>query len=431
MYLDISNYAEIILQDSKDFSNYQMAKLVKHNRLNTRLDEIRKELNERQTRSLAKNYGKRFENVDDIYSQRVISDDSSHYILAKRNMQKRREEEEKELEKPKVENVHEKLEVIYETDELLLDSDEDSCEEVDIMEESRLIFEEISGKTDENGEIVEQRCETAKNKQIGKENEKSFTPTQREKVVENKPRFRAVIEVESDSDSESSDENVEQIESTENEVIVVDDGTVDTELQFAIEQSLKEQRKNTKSKDLNNLSDNISRKKSKDLEVCDKLDEKSESQWVPAITATKKESTDVKGQRAFGKKSSLKNSESVGNKSYKDTEKAIDNGNEISNFVKRVDRIDEVHTTLRAETESPVVTKESKTRAGIFKRKVSCLSNGSADSEEGLSKIQRLDSSDTDSVIAVENEESSESEGKVALVRRERALVHWNLEIIV
>jgi len=61
-----------------------MSKIVKHNRLNTRLVELRRDLNQRQTRTIARQYGANFLDNDDVYSSHLASDETAHYFLAKR-----------------------------------------------------------------------------------------------------------------------------------------------------------------------------------------------------------------------------------------------------------------------------------------------------------------------------------------------------------
>ncbi|XP_041359728.1 DNA repair protein complementing XP-G cells-like isoform X2 [Gigantopelta aegis] len=72
-----TNAAELP-QDAEDFSSYQMAKILKQSRLTTRLDAVRKELNVESCGDVSHHFG---DASGQIQSQRVVSDDTSHYIL--------------------------------------------------------------------------------------------------------------------------------------------------------------------------------------------------------------------------------------------------------------------------------------------------------------------------------------------------------------
>ncbi|KAK3605617.1 hypothetical protein CHS0354_027283 [Potamilus streckersoni] len=69
-------------KDSMDFSKYQITKLLKQSKLSNRLDEVRKELSTRSAGELTQDLEKDFFS-DEVQSSRVVSSDTSHYILIK------------------------------------------------------------------------------------------------------------------------------------------------------------------------------------------------------------------------------------------------------------------------------------------------------------------------------------------------------------
>jgi len=73
-------------QHSTDFSSFQLEGVLKRGKMNQRLEELYKEMNERHSGELAgiapqDSVG---ENTA-VKSQKILSEDSSHYILIKRN----------------------------------------------------------------------------------------------------------------------------------------------------------------------------------------------------------------------------------------------------------------------------------------------------------------------------------------------------------
>lgn len=420
-----------------------MSKLVKHNKLNTRLEKVRKELNQRQTHSLAKQYGGNINDTDDVYSQRMVSDDSSHYILVKRNLQKKRRKEQVDL-MSESEVVGELCKGPDEVDELLNDSDEDSGGDVDIMEESRLIFNELNNKHDEGSDIEKSELEnTSNNKMTG---EKIGDIVRGRSEVDDKPRFKAVIEVDSDSGSESSEDgellekHVVVEDPYDNDVIIIDDGLSDPELQFAIEQSLNEVYDASRSvkmdlidsrKDMGaqklpesetyfgesflkhavNFEGNSSLQESgTDDVVLGKSD-------VPVVTAGRRSGYNYsrQNQNWFGKSGTHKTGELKSSNEYNRelTEKntnAMETGGkkEVKTGTVSADRSygNEMESDLTGEIGQQMIM------SSIFKRKISCLSNESTNSSDGSSKVQRMDSSNASCVIEADSEDSSDSEGR-------------------
>lgn len=69
------------LQKSGDFSQYQLAGLLQRNNLNQRLEGVEKEMSQRRCGAVEEEYGQSDEH--DVESRRLLSEDSSHYILVK------------------------------------------------------------------------------------------------------------------------------------------------------------------------------------------------------------------------------------------------------------------------------------------------------------------------------------------------------------
>ncbi|XP_060587339.1 DNA excision repair protein ERCC-5 homolog [Ruditapes philippinarum] len=425
--------------DSKDFSKYQMAKLLKHNKVNTRLEEVRKEMNTRQTRSLTKNFKGRFQDSDDIYSQRVVSEDSAHYILAKRNLSQKKEDKSRKMMEVEAETVTDKLEVIAEVDELIVDSDDDSAGEVDILEESRLIFEELSGKTDEPDSNTENKRNIS-----GKTNEpndniedtrnktmKHVGVNRIEKQEKDKPRFRAVIEVESDSGTDTSDDSVKVVG---DETVVLDDSNVDPELQFAIELSLQEQRHTNVSKVKKlRVQDTELYKKTENVDAVSTKNKHSNRSGIPVVTAgrqTRQRSTEKRQQGIIEAEKSTKHQnkqskvENLIGSSVADSDDINKEGRMCSsesngrgfNDSKKENKVNErnngkssVDEQSNKETYTSRRTVTIEKKSGILKRNISCLSNESDGSGEEPNKVRKIDLSDVDTDADVS--ESSESDG--------------------
>lgn len=69
------------LQRSGDFSQYQLAGLLQRNNLNQRLEGVEKEMGQRGCGAVEDEYCQGQEH--NVESRRLISEDSSHYILIK------------------------------------------------------------------------------------------------------------------------------------------------------------------------------------------------------------------------------------------------------------------------------------------------------------------------------------------------------------
>jgi hypothetical protein len=73
------------MQVSDDFSNFQLSHLLKRGRLTQRLGTIRKEMNEKRAGELVTNVVDSEMNVNAIIqSQKIMSEETAHYILIKR-----------------------------------------------------------------------------------------------------------------------------------------------------------------------------------------------------------------------------------------------------------------------------------------------------------------------------------------------------------
>lgn len=69
------------LQRSGDFSQYQLAGLLQRNNLNQRLEGVEKEMSQHRYGAVEEEYSQGGE--QNVESRRLISEDSSHYILIK------------------------------------------------------------------------------------------------------------------------------------------------------------------------------------------------------------------------------------------------------------------------------------------------------------------------------------------------------------
>lgn len=82
-----------LLQDSVDFSSYQMEKILKQNKLGAKIDEVRKEMNAPSKIDLSHTFGDDYYSECVVQSQRVISEDTAHFVLIKGVSKQRRDEE--------------------------------------------------------------------------------------------------------------------------------------------------------------------------------------------------------------------------------------------------------------------------------------------------------------------------------------------------
>ncbi|XP_061081704.1 DNA excision repair protein ERCC-5 homolog [Conger conger] len=68
---------------SKEFSQYQLAGLLRRNQLNHRIESVEKELNQLSSAGVAEEYGEEAGQERSVEARRLVSEDSSHYILIK------------------------------------------------------------------------------------------------------------------------------------------------------------------------------------------------------------------------------------------------------------------------------------------------------------------------------------------------------------
>ncbi|XP_063427344.1 DNA excision repair protein ERCC-5-like [Mytilus trossulus] len=119
-------------QESNDFSKFQMAKLMKQNKLSSRLADVTKEMNDNRSGDLTRFLGDDFYS-DAIETRKIMSDDTAHSILIKGLGSKEQKEEMERIrleleEKKKEENSDEKVgdqleenkqNISYKTDEII------------------------------------------------------------------------------------------------------------------------------------------------------------------------------------------------------------------------------------------------------------------------------------------------------------------------
>lgn len=73
----------IIFKESSDFSQYQLRGLLKKSNLNRCIEIVEKELNQQHSGQIQEQYENEGGFVKEVESRRVISEDTSHYILIK------------------------------------------------------------------------------------------------------------------------------------------------------------------------------------------------------------------------------------------------------------------------------------------------------------------------------------------------------------
>ena len=461
-----------VLQDSKDFSSFQMAKLVKHNRLNTRLEQLRKELNQKQTKKITKQHGGKFKHMDDVYSQKLASEDSSHYILAKRNYQKKKEELEGGSEKlvsvfaERKDIAKNYVDMIVESDEEIQDqlADSDGSDGLTCYTDCLVKPSTSKVKEDESGNGDSYSySDTGKSINVDSEtNESQNTMGEYVAATNNgKIRFRPVLEIESGSGSESESGSEADVKivgesffpGNNNVTELAED--CDEALQMAIEESLRDH-KETVDEIVNETSEKEI--KDRDAKVTDKVKDVSPKKTYRKFigektkavlsarqidTASNKSSVEKKLENAKGSKVPLvtagrktgetkKTSTSVSNEDDKNESskskvnivKAGINGKNNSSVIE-VDTDNDPDDTFGADLgdthDANVDLGESRTnmpgRSRLYKRKVSCVSNESEDGEELSKKIKIVESSDEENgvledVKAAVEESEGESDGK-------------------
>lgn len=71
------------IKDSTDFSQYQLRGLLKKSHLSRCIENVQKELNQQHSGQIQTQYDNEGGFVKEMESRRIISEDSSHYILIK------------------------------------------------------------------------------------------------------------------------------------------------------------------------------------------------------------------------------------------------------------------------------------------------------------------------------------------------------------
>ncbi|XP_075192803.1 DNA excision repair protein ERCC-5 [Anomaloglossus baeobatrachus] len=74
---------EVMPEDSGDFSQYQLKGLLKKNNLNRCLDDVRKEMNQQYTGEVRAQFETEGGFMKEVETRRLVSEDTSHYILIK------------------------------------------------------------------------------------------------------------------------------------------------------------------------------------------------------------------------------------------------------------------------------------------------------------------------------------------------------------
>lgn len=70
-------------KESSDFSQYQLRGLLKKSNLNRCIENVQKELNQQHSGEIQTQYENEGGFVKEVESSRVVSEDTSHYILIK------------------------------------------------------------------------------------------------------------------------------------------------------------------------------------------------------------------------------------------------------------------------------------------------------------------------------------------------------------
>lgn len=74
---------EAMPEESNDFSQYQLKGLLKKNYLNQHIENVQKEMNQQHSGQIQKQYEEEGGFLREVESRRVVSEDTSHYILIK------------------------------------------------------------------------------------------------------------------------------------------------------------------------------------------------------------------------------------------------------------------------------------------------------------------------------------------------------------
>ena len=377
LYLHLCHIAVTVFQDSKDFSKFQVAKLLKQSKLTLRLDDIRKELNTK-TAEVSKHladslYGKQ------VQTRRVISEDASHSVLIKGLRDTKQKDDDSDK---KRKSLRAEFPAISEessnSDELMLDSGSDERGDIDFRNPDQL---SVIGKAIIDPNVAYHCDKLGKNSDFRRTdqnaNNNKFVTTSCDSVAGDKAIFRPVIEIDTDSDSSSEDDSFQDSsilkkpakhsanakamkliprtvnENSDEEIMIIDDSELmddvqaNRDLQLAIEKSLQDQIKTTSTALTGGLSKSV------------RSSGKSKSIFQKQISNRSIVSDE-------GSKSDEQN-ESVTaiatRRSIKDTSKSI--------FQKQISNISNVSDEELRDDRMDTDTKQSKHDSRILKRKAS------------------------------------------------------------
>lgn len=73
----------MFFKESSDFSQYQLRGLLKKSSLNRCIENVQKELNQQHSGEIQTQYENEGGFVKEVESRKVVSEDTSHYILIK------------------------------------------------------------------------------------------------------------------------------------------------------------------------------------------------------------------------------------------------------------------------------------------------------------------------------------------------------------
>ncbi|CAC5405682.1 ERCC5 [Mytilus coruscus] len=189
-------------QESNDFSKFQMAKLMKQNKLSSRLADVTKEMNDNRSGDLTRFLGDDFYS-DAIETRKIMSDDTAHSILIKGLGSKEQKEEMERIrleleEKKKEENSDEKVGDKLEENKQNIS---DRIDEIIEIEESQHDFNEICNNYKANEVIIDNKTVVNKDSS-SKINCATDVNTERQDILkELQQRMNALKEKSSDEDS--------------------------------------------------------------------------------------------------------------------------------------------------------------------------------------------------------------------------------------
>lgn len=72
-----------MLKESGDFSQYQLKGLLKKSSLNRHIEHVQKEMNQQHSGDIRSQYENEGGFLKEVETRRVVSEDTSHYILIK------------------------------------------------------------------------------------------------------------------------------------------------------------------------------------------------------------------------------------------------------------------------------------------------------------------------------------------------------------